>query len=267
MDRVLESVKQIVFRVLPHTDADSVFKDLNVVGLLHEFWEQKQAGGSLCGTESLVVYESAPSPSPPFVCYVTLPGGSCFGNFQDCLSKADGRRAAARVALMNSVFNELPSRRITQEFISHSVQEAASKASGCVGDAKNPGTSIGAYCYMLQSNLGKTMLEFQELMTVFQLLHWNGSLKIFRERKCSRQEVVSYYSQHRLDECFRSHMALDWISKEQETPGILSQELQVALRELEEARRAGRELRFYKEKREILSLALSQRHSEGASAE
>ncbi|MGH0174771.1 UNVERIFIED_CONTAM: hypothetical protein FKN15_069088 [Acipenser sinensis] len=62
-------------------------------------------------------------------------------------------------------------------------------------------------------------------------------------------------------------MALDWISKEQETPGILSQELQVALRELEEARRAGRELRFYKEKREILSLALSQRHSEGASAE
>ncbi|RXM93205.1 Protein limb expression 1 [Acipenser ruthenus] len=131
--------------------------------------------------------------------------------------------------------SEGASAQITQEFISHSVQEAASTAS--------------------------------ELMTVFQLLHWNGSLKIFRERKCSRKEVVSYYSQHRLDECFRSHMALDWISKEQETPGILSQELQVALRELEEARRAGRELRFYKEKREILSLALSQRHSEGASAQ
>ena len=31
---------------------------------------------------------------------------------------------------------------------------------------------------MLEANMGKTMLEFQELMTVFQLLHWNGSLKV-----------------------------------------------------------------------------------------
>ena len=48
---------------------------------------------------------------------------------------------------------------------------------------------------MLESNRGKTMLEFQELMTVFQLLHWNGSLKAMRERQCSRQEVVEHYSQ------------------------------------------------------------------------
>lgn len=27
----------------------------------------------------------------------------------------------------------------------------------------------------------------QELMIVFQLLHWNGSLKALRETKCSRQ--------------------------------------------------------------------------------
>ena len=30
----------------------------------------------------------------------------------------------------------------------------------------------------------------QELMTVFQLLHWNGSLKAMRERQCSRQVRV-----------------------------------------------------------------------------
>ena len=47
---------------------------------------------------------------------------------------------------------------------------------------------------MLESNKGKTMLEFQELMTVFQLLHWNGSLKAMRERSCSRQEVLAHYS-------------------------------------------------------------------------
>ncbi|POI28426.1 hypothetical protein CIB84_007824, partial [Bambusicola thoracicus] len=133
---------------------------------------------------------------------------------------------------------------------------------GNLKDADDPSTSIGAYHYMLESNIGKTMLEFQELMIVFQLLHWNGSLKALRETKCSRQEVISYYSQCSLDEKMRSHMALDWITKEQESPGIISQELQVALRELEEVRKAGHELRFYKEKKEILSLALSQIYSD-----
>ncbi|OBS76108.1 hypothetical protein A6R68_17439, partial [Neotoma lepida] len=102
----------------------------------------------------------------------------------------------------------------------------------------------------------------QELMTIFQLLHWNGSLKALRETKCSRQEVISYYSQYSLDEKMRSHMALDWIMKERESPGILSQELRAALGQLEEARKAGQELRFYKEKKEILSLALTQIYSD-----
>lgn len=31
---------------------------------------------------ALVVYEMVPSNSPPYVCYVSLPGGSCFGSFQ-----------------------------------------------------------------------------------------------------------------------------------------------------------------------------------------
>ena len=59
---------------------------------------------------------------------------------------------------------------------------------------------MGAFRFMLSSNRGKTMLEFQELMTVFQLLHWNGSLKAMRERQCSRQEVVDHYSRRSLDD-------------------------------------------------------------------
>ncbi len=62
------------------------------------------------------------------------------------------------------------------------------------------------------------MLEFQELMTVFQLLHWNGSLKAMRERQCSRQEVVAHYSHRALDDDMRSQMALDWIAREQVRP-------------------------------------------------
>ncbi|XP_015704986.1 protein limb expression 1 homolog isoform X1 [Coturnix japonica] len=261
MDRTLESLQLVIARVLPHRDPALVFKDLNVVAILQEFWESKQKKKAILPSEGIIVYESLSSLGPPFVSYVTLPGGSCFGNFQSCLSRAEARRDAAKVALINSLFNELPCRRITKEFIMESVQEAVSSTSGNLKDADDPSTSIGAYHYMLESNIGKTMLEFQELMIVFQLLHWNGSLKALRETKCSRQEVISYYSQCSLDEKMRSHMALDWIMKEQESPGIISQELQVALRELEEVRKAGHELRFYKEKKEILSLALSQIYS------
>lgn len=56
----------------------------------------------------------------------------------------------------------------------------------------------------------------------------------------------------------RSSLALDWLEREQRSPGRLGEELQVAQRELVLARRRGMELRFYKEKTEILSLALSQ---------
>ena len=50
------------------------------------------------------------------------------------------------------------------------------------------------------------MLEFQELMTVFQLLHWNGSLKAMRDRNCSRQEVLAHYSDRALDDDMRSQV-------------------------------------------------------------
>ncbi|XP_042546885.1 protein limb expression 1 homolog isoform X2 [Dipodomys spectabilis] len=236
MDRTLESLRHIIAQVLPHRDPAVVFKDLNVVSMLQEFWESKQQQRASFPSEGLVVYESLPSSGPPFVSYVTLPGGSCFGNFQCCLSRAEARRDAAKVALINSLFNELPSRRITKEFIMESVQEAVASTSGTLDDADDPSTSVGAYHYMLESNMGKTMLEFQE--------------------------VISYYSQYSLDEKMRSHMALDWIMKERESPGILSQELRMALRQLEEARKAGQELRFYKEKKEILSLALTQIYSD-----
>lgn len=72
------------------------------------------------------------------------------------------------------------------------------------------------------------------------------------------QSVITYYTQRGLDEYMRSSLALDWLGWEQRSPGRLAEELQVAQRELVLARRRGIELRFYKEKTAILSLALSQ---------
>ena len=82
---------------------------------------------------------------------------------------------------------------------------------GTRDEAENPSTGIGAFKFMLQSNRGRTMLEFQELMTVFQLLHWNGSLKAMRDRNCSRQEVLAHYSDRALDDDMRSQVGVQVI--------------------------------------------------------
>ncbi|XP_065430367.1 LIX1-like protein isoform X2 [Chrysemys picta bellii] len=203
-----EAVEAVVRSFAKHTQG---YGRVNVVEALQEFWQMKQSRGADLKNGALVVYEMVPSNSPPYVCYVTLPGGSCFGSFQGNREEAD-----------------------------------------------NPNTGIGAFRFMLESNKGKSMLEFQELMTVFQLLHWNGSLKAMRERQCSRQEVLAHYSHRALDDDIRNQMAMDWVNREQSTPGALSRELSSTERELDEARLAGKELRFHKEKKDILMLAAGQ---------
>ncbi|XP_063277316.1 LIX1-like protein isoform X2 [Prinia subflava] len=250
-----EAVEAVVRSFAKHTQG---YGRVNVVEALQEFWQMKQSRGAELRNGALVLYEMVPAASPPYVCYVTLPGGSCFGSFQFCPTKAEARRSAAKIALMNSVFNEHPSRRITNDFIEKSVSEALASFNGNREEADNPNTGIGAFRFMLESNKGKSMLEFQELMTVFQLLHWNGSLKAMRERQCSRQEVLAHYSHRALDDDIRNQMALDWVNREQSIPGALSRELAATERELDEARLAGKELRFHKEKKDILLLAAGQ---------
>lgn len=213
---------------------------VNVVEALQEFWQMKRPGEP-------VTYELVPACSPPYVCYVTLPGGSCFGSFQNCPTKAEARRSAAKIALVNSVFNEHPSRRISDDFVAQAVHDARASFGGSQG--------VEAFRFMLEANRGRTMLEFQELMSVFQLLHWNGSLKAMRERQCSRQEVLAHYSRRPLDDELRSQMALDWAARERQLTSRVATEAAAARAELEAARLAGRELRFPLEKQRILALA------------
>ena len=44
--------------------------------------------------------------------------------FQNCPTKAEARRSAAKIALMNSVFNEHPSRKISDDFIEKAIGDA-----------------------------------------------------------------------------------------------------------------------------------------------
>lgn len=53
----------------------------------------------------------------------------------------------------------------------------------------------------------------------------------------------------------RSEMSLDWIAREQKQPGLILNQMQQINTELEAARLNGQELRFLKEKRDVLLLA------------
>lgn len=55
---------------------------VNVVAILQEFWKSKWKQKAIFPSEGIVVHESLSSLGPPFVSYITLPGGSCFGNSQ-----------------------------------------------------------------------------------------------------------------------------------------------------------------------------------------
>lgn len=138
---------------------------------------------------------------------------NCLFLLQFCPTKAEARRSAAKIALMNSVFNEHPSRRITDDFIEKSVSEALAsfnvsprlhrelpasqstpswaqpcgRSQGNREEADNPNTGIGAFRFMLESNKGKSMLEFQvrtPLGHPFSVIHllrpkqWSHSGKI-----------------------------------------------------------------------------------------
>ena len=58
----------------------SFLSPVNVVEALQEFWQMKQARGASLRDGALVVYESVLADSAPYCCYVTLPGGACFGS-------------------------------------------------------------------------------------------------------------------------------------------------------------------------------------------
>lgn len=68
-----------------------------------------------------------------------------------CPTKAEARRSAAKIALMNSVFNEHPSRRITDEFIEKSVSEALASFNVSASESAMVGMGGGVFLESLTS--------------------------------------------------------------------------------------------------------------------
>ncbi|RNA43793.1 LIX1 [Brachionus plicatilis] len=239
---------------LSHLTTDS---KMNVFDVLDEFWQMKQLEDQTLNQKSLLVqpkdnritYEFLERPGHPHICLCTLPGGACFATFQNCLTKSDAKKSSALLALMNSMFNEHPLRKINHDFIKKSIENAQKDLPNACS------LSLELYKSLLEMCLNKTLLEFKQMMTVFQLLHWNGSLKAMRERNCSLDDVLNFYKNFKIDENMRSEMSLDWIAREQQRPGLIAAELEKVGNEIETARLNGHEMRFLKEKRDILLLA------------
>lgn len=76
--------------------AVSLLNVVNVVEALQEFWQMKLSRGADLRNGALVVYEMVAASSPPYVCYVSLPGGSCFGSFQVTEPSLDSRLFEAK---------------------------------------------------------------------------------------------------------------------------------------------------------------------------
>ncbi|XP_037898240.1 LIX1-like protein [Glossina fuscipes] len=62
---------------------------------------------------------------------------------------------------MNSVFNEHPSRRITDEFIEKAVQDARASFKGNLKEGDGPNTGIGAFRFMLEAYHGVPCWNFK----------------------------------------------------------------------------------------------------------
>lgn len=77
-----ESEKRVFVSPCDEASSTLLSSPVNVVEALQEFWQMKLTRGADLRNGALVVYEMVPSNSPPYVCYVSLPGGSCFGSFQ-----------------------------------------------------------------------------------------------------------------------------------------------------------------------------------------
>ena len=78
---MLKPLKAFFKSIRIFTNFSSFCTVVNVVEDLQEFWQMKQSRGAEMKNGALVIYESVPSSSPPYVCFVTLPGGSCFGSY------------------------------------------------------------------------------------------------------------------------------------------------------------------------------------------
>lgn len=110
-------------------------------------------------------------------------------SLQVCDSQAAARRDAARVALMNSLVNELPCRCINAQFISQSLRQAATHCAVSATCSSTWGRWVGMdalllpafflkwtalFCEGLHGGCMRFQYQFRNLQFITSLLHWEN---------------------------------------------------------------------------------------------
>ena len=178
---------------------------------------------------------------------------------------------AAEVALMNCIFDECPTRKITPDFIKDATGYAESSTSAASRSfplrllSPRDQDGLDGYRYTLEYMLDKSMMQYQELMDVVQLVTWSGYLASLRRNGCCRQDVLDHCASVKWDDSFRSELSMFVMDREEESPGFVEEELRRSEEEMLSWRLKGRELRFPYEKRRICIMALDQYQYGGGS--
>ena len=97
-------------------------------------------------------FEVCPSESNKFLCFAILPTGSCFGSTEPCDSYESAQQSAAKVAFINAVMNEHPSRQVSESSIKEMIQSASFSFVDDPCDMR----AINAFQTLLHSHLGET---------------------------------------------------------------------------------------------------------------
>jgi len=194
-------------------------------------------------------FEVCPSESNKFLCFAILPTGSCFGSTEPCDSYESAQQSAAKVAFINAVMNEHPSRQVSESSIKEMIQSASFSFVDDPCDMR----AINTFQTLLHSHLGETMLELQNSITTFQLLHWSDKIAQLKSADVSREEVLRHYSHRAVDDELTTKLARHWLDR-----GVDEVTREISKCAVERAEMAGkcRECRFAHEKLKVLKRAL-----------
>lgn len=115
---------------------------------------EQRVGAQLQNLGHQQTVTSFPSLFVLFFFDILNPSRSSSPHPQVCDTQAEARRDAARVALMNSLVNELPCRRINPQFITQSLQQAATDSAVSVSQCRHTLTHL-----VTRQTIGMTQQE------------------------------------------------------------------------------------------------------------
>jgi len=185
------------------------------------------------------------------LCFVFLPNGNCFANFEVCSDREEARQSSAKIAFINSVFNEDPSKLIDAK----SINKILKTASFSFVDNFSDQRALNTFKIMLERHIGDTMLDLQYSITTFQLLQWNNEIKDLKSNGCTIEEVFDHYCHKKIDKKYRMKLCNDWVKREMNQPGVIATEIRLVEAERDFMIKRGKECRFVVEKYQALKQA------------